>query len=104
MIKDDLFLIISIAILAFVVLSWIIPTASLSGSEIVKAEEMTRIGIWNIFNLFQVSLSSFCVYGIYLICVGAFYIVLSKTGVYQNMIEKISKKLTIIIETAKNEN
>ncbi len=92
--KHDLFKIISIAILAFVVLSWIIPTASLSGTEIVKAEEMTRIGVWNIFNLFQVSLSSFCVYGIYLICVGVFYIVLSKTGVYQNMIEKISKKLS----------
>lgn len=92
--KHDLFKIISIAILVFVVLSWIIPTASLSGSEIVKAEELTRVGIWNVFNLFQVSLSSFCLYGIYLICVGVFYIVLNKTSVYQNMITNISKKLS----------
>lgn len=92
--KHDLFKIISIAILAFVVLSWIVPTSNLSGSEIVRAEEMTRIGIWNIFNIFQVSLSSFCIYGLYLICVGVFYIVLSRTGVYQNMIEKIGKALS----------
>lgn len=92
--KHDLFKIISIAILVFIVLSWIIPTASLSGTEIVKAEELTRVGIWNVFNLFQVSLSSFCLYGIYLICVGVFYIVLNKTSVYQNMIANISKKFS----------
>ena len=91
--KHDLFKIISIAILVFVVLSWIIPSASLSGTEFVKAEELTRVGIWNVFNLFQVSISSFSLYGIYLICVGVFYIVLNKTSVYQRMIASISKKL-----------
>lgn len=91
--KHNLFKILSIAILAFVVLSWIVPTASVSGTDITKAEELTRVGIWNVFNLFQVSLSSFSLYGIYLICVGVFYIVLNKTEVYQRMIGSIAKKL-----------
>lgn len=92
--KHNLFKILSIAILVFVVLSWIVPTGSISGTEITKAEEVTRVGIWNIFNLFQVSLSSFSLYAIYLICVGVFYIVLNKTGVYQRMIGSIATKLS----------
>ena len=91
--KHNLFKIISIAILAFVVLSWIIPTASLSGTEIVKAENLTRIGIWNVFNLFTVSMGSFLIYPIYLIMVGVFYLVLNKTGVYQRMINNFAKKM-----------
>jgi len=91
--KHNLFKIISIAILAFVVLSWIIPTASWNGSEIVKAEELTRIGIWNVFNMFTVSIGSFVIYPIYLIMVGVFYLVLNKTGVYQRMVNNFAKRM-----------
>lgn len=89
--KHNLFKIISIMILVFVVLSWIIPTGYLSGTEIVKSEELTRIGIWNIFNLFSVSLSSFAIYPVYIIMVGVFYVVLNKTGVYQRVIASVAK-------------
>ncbi len=91
--KHNLFKIIAISILVFVILSWIIPTANLSGTELVKAEELTRIGIWNIFNLFSVSVSSFIIYPIYLIMVGVFYLVLNKTGVYQEIVNKFAKKM-----------
>ena len=91
--KHNLFKIISIAILAFVVLSWIIPTASFNGTEIVKAEELTRVGIWNVFNLFTVSLGSFVIYPLYLIAVGVFYLVLNKTNVYQRMVNNFAKKM-----------
>ena len=43
--KHNLFKIISIAILVFIVLSWIVPTGSVSGTEITKASELTRVGI-----------------------------------------------------------
>ena len=91
--KHNLFKIISIAILAFVVLSWIIPTASFNGTEVQKAEELTRVGIWNVFNLFTVSLGSFVIYPIYLIVVGVFYLVLNKTNVYQRMVNNFAKKM-----------
>lgn len=91
--KHNLFKILAIMILVFVVLSWIVPTGSLSGDEIQKSEELTRIGIWNIFNLFTVSASSFMVYPFYLITVGVFYLVLNKTGVYQRMVTNFAKKL-----------
>lgn len=91
--KHNLFKILAIAILAFVVLSWIIPTASLSGNEIQKAEELTRIGIWNVFNLFNVSASSFMIYPFYLIMVGVFYLVLNKTNVYQRVVNNFAKKM-----------
>jgi len=91
--KHNLFKILAILILAFVVLSWIVPTGYLSGTEIQKSEELTRIGIWNIFNLFTVSASSFMVYPFYLIAVGVFYLVLNKTRVYQRMVTNFVKKL-----------
>ncbi|MBE6153227.1 MAG: hypothetical protein E7166_03260 [Firmicutes bacterium] len=91
--KHNLFKILAIMILVFVVLSWIIPTGYLSGTEIQKAEELTRIGIWNVFNMFTVSASSFITYPFYLITVGVFYLVLNKTGVYQRMVTNFAKKL-----------
>ncbi len=89
--KHNLFKIISIAILVFVVLSWIVPTSSISGTSIEAADSLTRVGLWNIFNLFSVSLSSFAIYPLYLIAVGAFYVVLNKTGVYQRIVGKVAK-------------
>ncbi len=91
--KHNLFKILAIMILVFVVLSWIVPTGYLSGSEIQKSEELTRIGLWNIFNIFTVSASSFMIYPFYLIAVGLFYLVLNKTGVYQRMVTNFAKKL-----------
>ena len=91
--KHNLFKILAIMILVFVVLSWIVPTGNLSGDKIQKAEELTRVGLWNVFNLFTVSASSFMVYPFYLISVGVFYLVLNKTNVYQRIVTNFAKML-----------
>lgn len=90
--EHDLFKKIFIAIFIFVILSWIIAPGSLSSNTISIADETTRLGIWNVFNIFASSLSSFAIYGLFLVAVGAFYVVLNKTQVYQRIVEKIAKK------------
>lgn len=92
--RHNLFKILAISILVFVVLSWIVPVGYLAGNEILKYKELTRIGLWNIFNIFTVSASSFMIYPFYLIAVGVFYLVLNKTNVYQRMVNNFTKKLS----------
>lgn len=90
--EHDLFKKIFIAIFIFVILSWLIPTGSLSTNKIDVADDPTKLGIWNVFNIFAASVSSFSIYGLFLIAVGAFYVVLNYTEVYQRIVEKIAKK------------
>ncbi len=90
--EHSLFKKIFIAIFIFVVLSWLIPTGNLATNKIEVADTTTRIGIWNVFNIFTASVSSFSIYGLFLIAVGAFYIVLNHTEVYQSIVEGIAKK------------
>lgn len=83
--------VIGIAFLLFVVLTWIIPTGSYSTGEFVKGE-VTPVGLYGIFTTPVYSFAVFAQYFILILCIGGFYGVLNKTGVYQKIVETITKK------------
>ena len=87
----NLLKIIGIAFLLFVVLTWIIPTGSFSSGEYVKGE-ITPVGLYGIFSAPVYSFAVFAQYILIILCVGGFYGILNKTGVYQKIIEKITDK------------
>lgn len=90
--KDyGLFKVIGITFLIFVVLTWIIPAGSYSGGEFVKGE-VSPVGLYGIFTTLVYSFAVFAQYFVLLLCVGGFYGVLNKTGVYQKIIKGIVNK------------
>ena len=87
--KHTLFKSILIVLLAFVICSFIFPTSE----GTVIGENLNRIGIYNIFNAIFIAFKIFLPYAIYLISVAGLYMVLNKTDVYQNIVNRLSKSL-----------
>ena len=89
--KNDLFKAIGICFLAFMVLSWIIPTGSYSSGAYVKAATST-IGLTDLFYYPVITFGTFIQYGLVFLILGGFYGVVNKTGVYKKWIDAIVKK------------
>lgn len=87
-----LFKLIGISFLVFVLLTWIIPIGNYSGGELVKGET-SPLGIFGIFTTPVYAFAVFAQYFVLLLCIGGFYGVLNKTGVYSRLIGNITKKL-----------
>lgn len=90
--KNKLFKILVITMVVIALLTWIIPAGSYSGEFIDNG--INRLGFidfcqYLVLPFFQ---SMFVEILLFLISVGAFYGVLSKTGVYKTTIEKLAKK------------
>jgi len=90
--KNKLFKILAITVLVIALLTWLIPAGNYSG-EFVNAG-IQRLGFidfcqYMVLPFFQ---SMFIEVLLFLLAVGAFYGVLSKTGAYKNSIEKLAKK------------
>lgn len=83
--------IVLIPLLVYLVLTWFIPTGSFSGGEFVKGE-VSSLGLYGLFSAPVYSFAVFAQYIILILCVGGFYGVLNKTGVYQSIVDSISKK------------
>lgn len=90
--KYGLFKLIGIAFLLFVILTWIIPTGVYSGGDFVKGE-IVPLGIFGIFTTPIYAFAVFAQYFVLLLCIGGFYGVINKTGVYTIFINKLCKKL-----------
>lgn len=101
--KNSLFKILAIIMIVVALLTWLIPAGYYQGEFIDSG--ITRLGFvdfcqYLILPFFQ---SMFLEVLVFLLSVGAFYGVLSKTGVYKTTIENIAKKfkkkgnLTLII-------
>ena len=92
--KTGLFKILIGVLLAIIVLSWFIPVGYFQNGEIVQVVDgdHIRLGFFDFFQLlfgtfkFETFVSVF----IFILCVGAFYGVVSKTGKYRAWIDKIS--------------
>ncbi len=89
--KTGLFKIIMFILLGMVLLSWIFSASYFYNGELMDME-MKNIGFFDYFSLvfgsfeFEYFLQTF----IFIICVGAFYGVLNKTGKYRAWIERIA--------------
>ncbi|MEG0825882.1 MAG: hypothetical protein RR404_00240 [Bacilli bacterium] len=88
--KYSLLITIMVAFLLVVVLSWVIPVGTFQSGSFVKGEivslglgDLFKVPLWTFSTIFQFSL-------IFLV-IGGFYGVLNKTGVYSDLLEKITK-------------
>jgi len=90
--KHDLFKIVGIAILLIVFLTWLIPVGSFSSGEMVVSE-ITRVGLNDLFTNGLLSIYYFAIIITFLLILGGFYQVLSKTTGYQSLIDRLTKFL-----------
>lgn len=90
--KHGLIKILVLTIIGLLILTWIIPGSQFTGSEMAKAD-ITRIGLFDIFNYPLLTFQYFIQMALFMIVVGGFYGVLNKTGKYNELVEKFAKKL-----------
>lgn len=91
--KNSLLKAMLIVFLAFVILSWIIPTGYFSYGEFVK-DAVAPVGLFDIitYPIVTATSSVFILAAIVFLCIGGFYGVLNKTGVYSQILENLVKK------------
>ena len=80
-------------ILAYVVLSWIIPAGAFSGSELTT-DGTAPVGLIDLirYPIITCTSSIFVLSSFVVLLIGGFYAVLNKTGVYGKIVEGLSKK------------
>jgi uncharacterized ion transporter superfamily protein YfcC len=88
--KHSLLKVLLLSILVVILLTWIIPSGTISGSTLT-ASSLTRTGINEMFLSVFYGANYYLVQIIFLIVVGIFYAVISKTAGYKAMISKIAK-------------
>ena len=86
----SLFKAIAITLLVAIVLTWLIPAGQLSGTEFVVSEKV-RTGINEIFLGMFYGANYYLVQIMFLVVIGIFYGIVSKTKGYQAMISSIAK-------------
>lgn len=91
--KNSLLKAMLIVFCAFVLLSWIIPTGYFSNGEFVK-DTFAPVGLFDIitYPIVTITSSVFILTAIVFLCIGGFYGVLNKTGVYSLILETLAKK------------
>ena len=87
--KYNIFKVVLISILVAALLTWVLPTASFQ-NELVESAR-SQVGIFDIFSYPLIAISYFSYIFLYVLAIGIFYGVLSKTKVYGNLVSKIAK-------------
>ncbi len=90
--KHGLIKILAIIVLVLLVLSWLIPASQFTGTEMAKVD-ITRVGLFDLFNYPLLTFQYFIQMALFLLVVGGFYGILNKTGKYNELVEKLAKKL-----------
>lgn len=88
--KHNLLKVILIAIVATFLLTWILPTISVQYGEVVEGARQ-QLGLTDFMTYLSLNVSYFGVLFVFILVVGAFYGVLSKTGAYRSLLDKIVK-------------
>ena len=91
--KKDLLKAIGIVLGVFVILTWLIPASTFSGSEVAKGTT-SPVGLFDLikYPLQTATTSIIAISALTMLLIGGFYGVVNKTGVYTNIIEGITKK------------
>lgn len=90
--KNTLFKTIAIIFFILVVLSWIIPTSRVSGTEVISSD-LARVSLHQIFEYPWAGPQAAAKTVLFILAVGGFYGVLGITGKYRNCLEKIAKSM-----------
>lgn len=86
----DLVKVSGLMVLITVLLTWIIPQGTFSGSS-MSITEITRVGIFDFFTYGLLGMYYFTVLVTFIFVLGGFYQVLSRIGGYQSLIKKLGK-------------
>ena len=90
--KNNLAKILLISFAVAIVLSWLIPVSVYESGSLTLGNR-TPVGIFDLalvpLTVFDIALSNI----IFILIVGAFYGVISKTGVYNKLVEAFTKKI-----------
>lgn len=89
--KYDLLTAIVLCFLVFVILSWIVPTATFSDSSVAEGAAVP-VGLFSLFYYPGITLGTFVQFGLVILALGAFYGVVAKTGVYGSLVDKTAQK------------
>lgn len=89
--NHSLLKVLGIVFIVVIVLSWIIPAGGYSNGKFTSGTT-APIGIFDLFRLPVLSISTFIQYGLVFLAIGGFYGVLNKTGAYTNFVEKRVEK------------
>lgn len=91
--KKDILKAIGIVFGIYVILTWLIPTGTFSGTEVTKSTT-APLGIFDLikYPVTAASTSIFILSVLSVLLIGGLYGVINKTGVYSNIIEQITKK------------
>lgn len=105
--KKDLFKVLGITLLLYVILSFIIPAGAYSSGSYTALGETSPIGLYSILSSPIVAIASFIQFGILFLAIGGLYGILPKTGVYSKIVNDIvnkyeKKKTTFLIITIIN--
>jgi len=89
--EHDLVKILSIMILLVVVLTWIIPTGTFSTGATLTEGELGRIGLVHLFYGFTFAIQNYSIQIAFLLLVGIFYGVVTKTEMYKTLVSRLAK-------------
>ena len=94
--KNNLFKVVGITILAFALLSWIVPIVyGIAGIELAGEETVsTQIGFISIINVLLETFSGFGTVVLFILLVGAFYGALKATGAFDKIVNYLTSKAT----------
>lgn len=89
--KSKLIYSIMICFLAYVVLSWLLPTGSMS-SGALSTTSRNPIGLGGLFYYPTLTFGTFIQFGLIVLAIGGLYGVMQRTGAYSKLIENTVKK------------
>ena len=91
--KHNLFKVVTITILLFVVLSWIIPTASYDMTSGFASGDLSQVGLYELLSYFSTSIQYFGFIALFIVTVGGFYAVAELTGAYREVLDRLVSKV-----------
>lgn len=89
--EHDLVKILSLVILFVVVLTWIIPTGTFSTGALYTEGEIGRVGLVHFFYGLTFAIQNYSIQIAFLLVVGMFYGIISKTDMYRAFVTRIAK-------------
>lgn len=90
--KNNLFKVVGLVFLVYLVLSWIIPAVSSLGVDL-KSATRVQAGLSSFVSVPVEAIGYFINIVLFVLLVGVFYAILEETGVYDKTLEKIANKM-----------